>query len=72
MLRLAVDPTDEDAIGVILTELLVVPAISARVAAEKYDELLIKNGYATIPALKRLTMDKLEGLGVRSGHADLR
>ena len=70
-LRESQTPTDEDVIYGILGALLVSPVISVQAEKKKYQELLRDNGYVSVPALQRLTAEKLVVMGVSMGHADL-
>ena len=70
-LRESQTPTDEDVIYGILGALLVSPVISVQAEKKKYHELLRDNGYVSVPALQRLTAEKLVAMGVTMGHADL-
>ena len=70
-LRESQTPTDEDVIYDILGALLVSPVISVQAEKKKYHELLRDNGYVSVPALQRLTAEKLVVMGVSMGHAGL-
>ena len=70
-LRECSDPTDEDVVRGILQAILVRPNVSQSAEKEKYWDLLIDQGYDTVPALAQLTPAKLGALGVKDGHRDL-